>query len=120
MLRRVALERTDVSEERSSSITRVTKIIKLVAHTVYLRRVRLLLLTAKVPSTQVLVTIVMEALGSSETSVLTTATRRNIPENDILHSHRRGNLKSYTVLLFVVTTTLSNHTFWEQNVDSVC
>jgi hypothetical protein len=37
----------------------------------------------------------MEALSSSETSVLTRAIQRNIPENDILHSHRRENLKSY-------------------------
>jgi hypothetical protein len=37
-----------------------------------------------------------EAPGSSETSVLTRATRRNSPEDTILHSHRRENLKSYT------------------------
>jgi hypothetical protein len=33
--------------------------------------------------------------SSSETSVLTRVARRNIPEETILHSHRRENLKSY-------------------------
>jgi hypothetical protein len=33
------------------------------------------------------------------TSVLITAPLRKIPEDSILHNHRRGNLKSYMVLL---------------------
>jgi hypothetical protein len=37
----------------------------------------------------------MEAICSSETSILTRATRRHIKDDGILHSHRRENLKSY-------------------------
>jgi hypothetical protein len=37
----------------------------------------------------------MEAIRSSETSVLTTASRHHVPEEGIVHSHRRERLKSY-------------------------
>jgi hypothetical protein len=49
-----------------------------------------------VTSSPILVTLMMEAIRSSGTSVLIRATRRNIPEGGILHSHRWENLKSYT------------------------
>jgi hypothetical protein len=124
------------SEECSSSIIRVTIIDELgttlavTSNRCMLHRNlilffhsmhKLLVTTNVVPSSPILVTLMMEAIRSSETSAR--ATWR--AEDGILHSHCRENLKSYrkilTFVIFYVTRILiviitrSQH--WAQNGD---
>jgi hypothetical protein len=59
-----------------------------ISHIIFLRSLRRLLVTANVlASSLILLTLMMEALRSSETSVLARPARRNIPEHVILHVH---------------------------------
>jgi hypothetical protein len=83
MLRCMDLVRTDVSEGLSASFIRATRIGELgtkLAVIVFLRSMHRLLVTASVVSSSpVFVTLMNEALSSSETSVLTRSTSKKTP-----------------------------------------
>jgi hypothetical protein len=75
MLRRVALVRIDILEERRAYIFRVTRISELGKKFA-----------------------VISNRSFSKTSALTKSTQRKFPEDVILHSNRCENLKSYIAL----------------------
>jgi hypothetical protein len=92
MLYHLALVRSDISEECITYIIRVTGIAELGT-------------MLAVTSSQSMLqsnTLMLEAIRVSEMSVLIRATRCNVPDDGILHSHRRGNLRSYIVYLLIL------------------
>jgi hypothetical protein len=93
MLRSVALVRRNFSEELSASFIRVKAIDEQGITLAYL------------------------ALHSSEISFLIRATRLNIPEVAILHSHRRENLKSYMASDKIYLAKIRAH--WEFSLISL-
>jgi hypothetical protein len=122
MLRRVALPRIEVSEERRATIISVTRMCELgttlaVTSNRSTLRKNTNINTNVVPSSPILVILMMEMLGSTETSVLTRSTRCIIPEDGIFHSHRREDLKPYITV--IVYFYLANKNYKEKSVFSV-
>jgi hypothetical protein len=86
VLHRVALVRTDVSEERIASI--------IVLHSVR----QLLVIANAVPSSHIRVTLIMEAIVPPKRRILKEPHSVDIPEDGIIRSHRHEHLQSYIAL----------------------
>jgi hypothetical protein len=100
MLGSVALERTDFSEEFSASFIRVTRIDELGTT------------LALIGNRPLFVFLVKDVLRSSETSVLTRVTRRNIPEDAILLYHKSNPSRQVRSQKTGPTYLLLLHHYW--------
>jgi hypothetical protein len=84
----VALVRNDDSDKRIVSIIKAKRI----------KEIGTTLNADVVSGSLIQFTLMMETLRFSETSYPTRATRRHIPGDGILHSHRRENFETYIAL----------------------
>jgi hypothetical protein len=94
---------------------------------VFLRRVCRLPATANVlSSSPILITLIMKELRSSETSILTRATRRNILENGILQRifvllmTFNQNIQDILISLFSKVSNNYNYKVEEDEVGGTC
>jgi hypothetical protein len=73
-------------------------------------------MTNVVPSSLILVNLMMEALLSSETSVITRITLSYIPEDGILRSHHYEILRSYLyqMLNYALKQAVKKHDLYRQ------
>jgi hypothetical protein len=94
LLRRVALVRTDGSEVLGASfiVTKIGELGTTQAATSNRRTLQLIVAACVVLSSPIFVTLMKEVPDSSETSVLTRATRRNNPEDTILRLRKLVDL----------------------------
>jgi hypothetical protein len=97
MLRRVALVRTEVSEERSTSIIRMTRLGELGTILAVTRNRRTL---RRNTSSPILVSLMMEVLHSSETFLIR-AKRRIIPQDGILPLGQFASFSNYYISSFL-------------------
>jgi hypothetical protein len=66
-----------------------------------------------VPNSQIYVVLMIEAIRSYGTSVVTIATRHHILEDGIFHSHRRENLKFYIQIAKLSSNNKRRNTIWK-------
>jgi hypothetical protein len=97
MLHCVALVRPDILKECMASIIRVTKIgeqgtLAVTSNQSMLQRNPMLVTANIVPSSLILVTLIMEVIHSSETSVLTRATWHNMMAFFIVTTVKTSNV----------------------------
>jgi hypothetical protein len=117
ILHHITLVRTDVSEECSACKVTGIELGTTLAVTSNRSSVRLLVTANVVPSWQILLILMVGALHSSETSILTRATQRNITGDGILQIRNRFPCVRFEVFTAV---TMKNGVLWDVTPRGTC